>query len=304
MATNSASTEISGPRKRKLSTKATTNGDPQEARKRQKSGTTVKKSITAALSAVKKGVAAALTKKKTVPSEKAPGTSKAVPAAPDRAPPKGPEKRARKRAPVKIEDIADDLDDIPSNPPQNPSHILEAADGSDDKDPDPAPELIPDDEEEDEDEDEDEDDEDETNLEATEESAEAELSTGSSSSCQTELITNQQARLSKDWTSPVYVFFRQEPRIEYFKDRRLHVFACAAGKCRGKNRRDVRRFLDTGDAKSTSGLRRHAKNCWGMRQWRRQTVHRIWRVHAKCWQRRNCVTGPLPPNLNALGKGK
>ena len=47
------------------------------------------------------------------------------------------------------------------------------------------------------------------------------------------------------------------------KGRRLHVFECAAGKCRGKNGRDVRRFLDTGDAKSTSGLRRHAKNCWG-----------------------------------------
>ena len=41
------------------------------------------------------------------------------------------------------------------------------------------------------------------------------------------------------------------------------MFECAAGKCRGKNGRDVRRFLDTGDAKSTSGLRRHAKNCWG-----------------------------------------
>ena len=41
------------------------------------------------------------------------------------------------------------------------------------------------------------------------------------------------------------------------------MFECAAGKCRGKNRRDVRHFLDTGDAKSTSGLRRHAKNCWG-----------------------------------------
>jgi hypothetical protein len=48
--------------------------------------------------------------------------------------------------------------------------------------------------------------------------------------------------------------------------RRVHVFECAgsaAGRCRGKNGRDVRRFLDTGDAKSTSGLRRHAKKCWG-----------------------------------------
>lgn len=25
----------------------------------------------------------------------------------------------------------------------------------------------------------------------------------------------------------------------------------------------MRRFLDTGDAKSTSGLRRHARMCWG-----------------------------------------
>jgi len=41
------------------------------------------------------------------------------------------------------------------------------------------------------------------------------------------------------------------------------VFECAAARCRGKSSRDVRRFLDTSDAKSTSGLRRHAKRCWG-----------------------------------------
>jgi len=53
------------------------------------------------------------------------------------------------------------------------------------------------------------------------------------------------------------------PRIEYVSGRRAHVFECAAGRCRGKNGRDVHRFLDTGDARSTSGLRRHAKKCWG-----------------------------------------
>jgi hypothetical protein len=47
------------------------------------------------------------------------------------------------------------------------------------------------------------------------------------------------------------------------KGRRAHVFECAAKPCRGKNGRDVRRFLDTSDAKSTSGLRRHSKICWG-----------------------------------------
>lgn len=41
------------------------------------------------------------------------------------------------------------------------------------------------------------------------------------------------------------------------------MFECAAGKRRGKNGKDVCRFLDTGDVKSTSSLGRHAKNCWG-----------------------------------------
>ena len=35
-------------------------------------------------------------------------------------------------------------------------------------------------------------------------------------------------------------------------------------RCMGKgNGRMVRRYLDTGDAKSTSNLRKHAKICWG-----------------------------------------
>lgn len=70
-------------------------------------------------------------------------------------------------------------------------------------------------------------------------------------------------RLSKEWTSPIYVFFKRMPRIDYVDDRRVHIFMCAATHCRGKNGRDVRRFMDTGDARSTSGLRRHAKICWG-----------------------------------------
>lgn len=46
-------------------------------------------------------------------------------------------------------------------------------------------------------------------------------------------------------------------------DRRAHIFECAAGRCKARNGRDVRRFLDTGDAKSTSNLGKHAKHCWG-----------------------------------------
>ncbi|KAF8809255.1 hypothetical protein BYT27DRAFT_7012694, partial [Phlegmacium glaucopus] len=70
-------------------------------------------------------------------------------------------------------------------------------------------------------------------------------------------------QLSKDWTSPIYVFFRTLPRIDYVDGRQAHIFECAAGRCRDKNGRDVRRYLDKADAKSTSGLRWHATKCWG-----------------------------------------
>jgi hypothetical protein len=59
------------------------------------------------------------------------------------------------------------------------------------------------------------------------------------------------------------VFFRITPRIENIDDCRAQVFECAAERCKGKNGRDVRRFPDKGDRKSTSNLRKHAKICWG-----------------------------------------
>ena len=53
------------------------------------------------------------------------------------------------------------------------------------------------------------------------------------------------------------------PRIKYIDSCQVHVFECAASHCKGKNGHDVRHFLDTGDAKSTSSLRRHVRMCWG-----------------------------------------
>ena len=71
-------------------------------------------------------------------------------------------------------------------------------------------------------------------------------------------------RLSNEWNSPIYVFFKPMPSIVYIKDRRVHVFECAATRCMGKgNGRLVRRYLDTSDAKSTGNLCKHAKICWG-----------------------------------------
>jgi hypothetical protein len=66
-------------------------------------------------------------------------------------------------------------------------------------------------------------------------------------------------RLSKKWTSPIYAFFNPTPDIEYVNGRRCHVFTCAAKSCKQR----VRRFLDKGDAGSTSNLRKHAVSCWG-----------------------------------------
>ena len=84
-------------------------------------------------------------------------------------------------------------------------------------------------------------------LEEPEESAEEELK-----------------QFSREWSSPIYVFFKPMPSIEYIKGRCVHVFECAATHCIGKgNGHLVRRYLDTGNAKSTGNLHKHAKICWG-----------------------------------------
>ena len=67
--------------------------------------------------------------------------------------------------------------------------------------------------------------------------------------------------LTKDWTALVYAFFRPVPNIEYVAGRCCHIFLCAAKSCQQKLR-EVRRFLDESDVKSTGNLQRHAKNCW------------------------------------------
>jgi hypothetical protein len=72
-------------------------------------------------------------------------------------------------------------------------------------------------------------------------------------------------RLQKTWRSHIYAFFRPEVAISYVDGRRVHDFTCAAQNCKGKGKtpRLVRRYLDTGDKASTSGLRNHAEKCWG-----------------------------------------
>jgi len=78
------------------------------------------------------------------------------------------------------------------------------------------------------------------------------------------VLTILQVRLMRDWNSPIYAFFKPTPAIEYIQGRRLHVFECTTISCKGKgNGCLVQQYFDTGDAKSTSNLRKHAKLCWG-----------------------------------------
>ena len=111
-------------------------------------------------------------------------------------------------------------------------------------------------------------------------------------------------RLSKKWTSPVYVFFRPNPRIEYIDGRRVHVFECCAKHCKGKHGRDVRRFLDKGDEKSTGGLHRHAKNCWGEETVKAALNTRDLKAARKIIGQDKLKDGSITAAFERIGKGK
>lgn len=66
-------------------------------------------------------------------------------------------------------------------------------------------------------------------------------------------------RLKKDWNAPIYAFFQPIPNVDHDNRWRFHEFTCAAKGCKKK----IRHYLDTKDAKSTSNLQKHAKQCCG-----------------------------------------
>jgi hypothetical protein len=108
----------------------------------------------------------------------------------------------------------------------------------------------------------------------------------------------------QEWTSPIYVFFKQTPCVEYVDSRRAHVFMCAAGRCKGKNGRDVHCFLDKGDRKSTSNLRKHAKTCWES-----EAVEAVDNTHdvdaaREILSKANKRDGSITTKFKRIGKGK
>ncbi len=110
--------------------------------------------------------------------------------------------------------------------------------------------------------------------------------------------------MSKKWSSPVYVFFKKTPRIEYKNDRRSHVFECAAGHCKGRNGRDVWRYLDKGDANSMSNLLRHAKICWGVEAVEAANATKDLDAAREVLSKTKLRDGSILTEFKRIGKGK
>jgi len=111
-------------------------------------------------------------------------------------------------------------------------------------------------------------------------------------------------RMSKKWTSPVYAFFKTTPQIEYKDSRRAHVFECGAGRCKGRNSRYVYRFLDKGDANSTSNLLRHAKICWGVAEVKTALATRGVEAAREVLAKAKLQDGSILAEFERIGKGK
>jgi hypothetical protein len=107
-------------------------------------------------------------------------------------------------------------------------------------------------------------------------------------------------RLKKDWNSPVYAFFHPEADIEYVHGRRCHVFKCAAKGCQQR----IRRFLDTGDARSTGNMRKHVKNCWGEDALAAAAQTKNAREARETVVQGILMTGTITASFERKGKGK
>lgn len=113
-------------------------------------------------------------------------------------------------------------------------------------------------------------------------------------------------RLQKEWRSPIYAFFHPNPEITYIDNRRAHDFTCNAKDCKGwgKNPCLVRRYLDTRDSKSTGGLRRHAKICWGEENLERADAAKNIEEARKILKNTKLIDGKITAVFERTGQGK
>ena len=86
----------------------------------------------------------------------------------------------------------------------------------------------------------------------------------------------------------------------------MHDFTCNAKVCkgRGKNPCLVRRYLDTSDSKSTGGLHRHAKICWGEENVARADEARNIEEACRGLKDAKLINGTITAVFERTGKGK
>ncbi|KIL55792.1 hypothetical protein M378DRAFT_53553, partial [Amanita muscaria Koide BX008] len=101
-------------------------------------------------------------------------------------------------------------------------------------------------------------------------------------------------------------FFKPIPAIEHIDNRRVHAFECGAKHCngKGKNGRNVYRYLDSSDATSTSNLKRHAKICWGEETVKAAGNAKDARAARVILAKTNLKDGTITAAFERSGKGK
>ena len=110
--------------------------------------------------------------------------------------------------------------------------------------------------------------------------------------------------MSQKWNSPIYVFFKKTPFIEYKDGCPSHVFECNASRCKAKNSRDVCRFLDKGDANSTSNLHKHAIICWGDEAVETVDATKDLNAAREVLAKMKLHDGSITAEFTCIGKGK
>jgi hypothetical protein len=113
-------------------------------------------------------------------------------------------------------------------------------------------------------------------------------------------------QLMKQWNTSIYAFFKPIPIIDHIDGQHAHIFECNAKTCigKGKNGRQVRRYLNMADATFTSNLRWHTKICWGQ-----ETVEAAGstnNISEACAVLRNSILkdGSITAAFEGVGKGK
>jgi hypothetical protein len=108
--------------------------------------------------------------------------------------------------------------------------------------------------------------------------------------------------LSKDWKSPIYVFYEPVPKISYIDECCCHKFKCAAPACGCKYKGS--QYLDTKDKALTGNLIKHAWSCWGEEAWIAASNCKDVNEVRESVTKSMAKTGSVTAIFKRLGKGK